>query len=81
MQPIELDEEAIELLELTASRALDLLESLATEQREAIEGHYLEEPGYPELARDLSCSESVVRKRASRGLALLRSQFREEEAS
>ena len=81
MQPIELDEEAIQLLEMTASRALDLLENLAPEQREAIEGHYLEERGYPELARDLSCSESVVRKRASRGLALLRTRFREEEAS
>ena len=81
MAPIELDDEAIELLETTASRALDLLESLAPEQREAIEGRYLEDRGYPELARDLSCSESVVRKRASRGLAVLRTQFREEEAS
>jgi len=81
MEPIELDEEAIDRLEVTASRALDLLENLAPDQREAIEGHYLEERGYPELARHLSCSESVVRKRASRGLALLRTQFREEEAS
>lgn len=81
MQPIELDDEAIEVLELTASRALDLLESLTPEQRQAIEGHYLEERSYPELARDLSCSESVVRKRASRGLALLRTHLREEEAS
>jgi RNA polymerase sigma-70 factor (ECF subfamily) len=78
MQPIELDDEAIELLEATASPALDLLENLVPEQREAIEGHYLEERGYPELAHDLHCSESVVRKRASRGLALLRTQFREE---
>lgn len=81
LQPIELDDEAIDLLEVTASRALDLLENLAPEQREAIEGHYLEERGYPELARDLRCSESVIRKRASRGLALLRNRFLEEEAS
>ena len=81
MQPIQLDDEAIEVLEATASRAIDLLENLTREQRAAIEGHYLDERGYPELARDLHCSESVVRKRASRGLALLRSQFREEEAS
>src|SRR5262245_41181159 len=81
MQPIELDEEAIELLEMTASRAIDLLENLTPEQRTVIEGHYLDERGYPELARDLHCSESVVRKRASRGLALLRSQIREEQAS
>ena len=80
MQPIELDDEAIELLETTATPALELLGTLTPEQREAIEGRYLEERGYPELARDLSCSESVVRKRASRGLALLRTQLREEEA-
>jgi RNA polymerase sigma factor (sigma-70 family) len=80
MQPIELDEEAIELLEATANGpALELLETLNPEQRRAIEGRYLEERGYAELARDLSCSESVVRKRASRGLAVLRAQLREEE--
>jgi DNA-directed RNA polymerase specialized sigma24 family protein len=80
MQPIELDEEAIELLETTATPALELLQTLAPEQRHAIEGHYLEERGYPEIAGDLRCSESVVRKRASRGLAVLRAQLREEEA-
>jgi RNA polymerase sigma-70 factor (ECF subfamily) len=81
MQPIELDEEAIELLEETANGpALELLESLAPAQRQAIEGRYLEERGYSEIARDLRCSESVVRKRASRGLAALRTQLRKEEA-
>jgi RNA polymerase sigma-70 factor (ECF subfamily) len=81
MQPIELDDEAIELLEATASGpALELLETLTPEQRQAIEGRYLEERDYPEIARDLRCSESVVRKRASRGLALLRAQLGKEEA-
>src|SRR5262245_8811087 len=65
MQPIELDEDAIELLEEAAvGPAVALLETLAPEQRQAIEGHYLEERGYPEIARDLRCSESVIRKRA-----------------
>jgi RNA polymerase sigma factor (sigma-70 family) len=81
MQPIELDDAATELLEATASGpALELLETLTPDQRQAIEGHYLEERGYPEIAGDLRCSESVVRKRASRGMAALRAQFREEEA-
>jgi RNA polymerase sigma-70 factor (ECF subfamily) len=81
MQPIELDEQAIELLEATANGpALELLEILTPEQRQAIEGRYLEERAYPELARDFRCSESVVRKRASRGLAALRAHLREEEA-
>jgi RNA polymerase sigma-70 factor (ECF subfamily) len=81
MQPIELDEEAIALLEETADGpAVALLETLAPEQRRAIEGRYLEERGYPEIARDLRCSESVVRKRASRGLAALRAQLEREGA-
>jgi RNA polymerase sigma factor (sigma-70 family) len=81
MQPIELDDEGIELLEETADGpAVALLETLAPDQREAIEGRYLEERGYPEIARDLCCSESVVRKRASRGLAALRAQMGREGA-
>jgi RNA polymerase sigma factor (sigma-70 family) len=79
MQPIELDDEAIELLEETADGpAVTLLETLAPAQRQAIEGRYLEERGYPEMASDLRCSESVVRKRASRGLAALRAQLGRE---
>jgi len=81
MQPIELDEEGIALLEETAAGpAVALLETLGPEQRRAIEGHYLEERGYPEIARGLRCSESVVRKRASRGLAALRAQLGSEGA-
>jgi RNA polymerase sigma-70 factor (ECF subfamily) len=79
MQPIELDDEAIELLEETADTpAVALLETLAPAQRRAIEDRYLEERAYPEIARDLRCSESVVRKRASRGLAALRAQLGRE---
>jgi RNA polymerase sigma factor (sigma-70 family) len=82
MQPIQLDEEAIALLEQTADApALELLETLAVEQRQAIEAHYLDERGYTEIAADLRCSESVVRMRASRGLAALRAQLRKEGAS
>ena len=79
MQPIQLDDEAIEILETTASApAIELLETLAAEQREAIEAHHLEERGYAEIAADLRCSESVVRKRVSRGLAALHAQLRKE---
>jgi RNA polymerase sigma-70 factor, ECF subfamily len=76
MQPIQLDEEAIEILEKIASApALELLGALPAGQREAIQAHHLEERGYPEIAAELHCSESVVRKRVSRGLAALRSSF------
>jgi RNA polymerase sigma-70 factor (ECF subfamily) len=76
MQPIQLDDEAIEILDRMASGpALELLEVLPDEQREAIEAHHLDDRGYPEIAADLRCSESVVRKRVSRGLAALRAGF------
>jgi RNA polymerase sigma factor (sigma-70 family) len=55
MQPIELDDEAIEILETTASApAIELLEILPVEQREAIEARHLEERGYAEIAAELS---------------------------
>jgi len=76
MQPIQLDDGAIEILERTArAPAVELLETLAPGQREAIEAHHLNERGYAEIASELHCSESVVRKRVSRGLAALRSSF------
>ncbi len=81
MQPIQLDDEAVEILEATATApAIELLETLTAEQREAIEAHHIEEHGYAEIAADLRCSESVIRKRVSRGLAALHAQLRKEEA-
>ena len=82
MQPIELDEEAIEIIETTAhAPAVQLLENLTPSQREAIEAHHLDERGYAEIAADLCCSESVVRKRVSRGLAALQAQLDEGRTS
>jgi RNA polymerase sigma-70 factor (ECF subfamily) len=73
MQPIELDDVAVAILEATASApAVELLETLPPDQREAIEARHIEERDYAEIAAELHCSESVVRKRVSRGLALLR---------
>jgi RNA polymerase sigma factor (sigma-70 family) len=80
MQPVQLDDEAIEILETTArAGAVELLETLAPEQRDAITAHHLEERGYPEIAAELRCSESVIRKRVSRGLAALQVQLRNGE--
>jgi len=81
MQPIQLDDEAIEILE-TAARApaVELLETLAPEQREAVTAHHLEERDYAEIAAELRCSESVIRKRVSRGLAALHAQLRRGDA-
>lgn len=81
MQPIQLDDEAVELLETTArAAAVELLKTLAPEQRDAIKAYHLEDRGYAEIAAELRCSESVIRKRVSRGLAALHAQLRNGEA-
>lgn len=81
MQPIQLDDEAVEILDRIASGpVLELLEILPEGQREAIEAHHIDDRGYPEIAAQLRCSESVVRKRVSRGLAALRAGFARGEA-
>jgi RNA polymerase sigma factor (sigma-70 family) len=73
MQPLVLDDEGVESLERqSAGRALSALDSLPREQAEAIRARHLEEREYGEIATELRCSESVVRKRVSRGLTTLR---------
>ena len=82
MQPVRLDDEAIDILEMAASApAVELLDTLAPEQREAVVAHHVEERGYTEIATELRCSESVIRKRVSRGLAVMRVQLRNGEVS
>jgi RNA polymerase sigma factor (sigma-70 family) len=55
-----------------------LLEGLSADQREAVLAHVVHERDYREIARDLECSESVIRKRVSRGLAVLRLRMQED---
>ena len=49
-----------------------LVQELPTDQREAITARVIHERQYDEIARELQLSETVVRKRVSRGLAALR---------
>lgn len=74
MDPIGLTDELLERVEALGDgeRALRLLEDLPEDQRVAVQGRVVEERDYRELARGLSCSESVVRQRVSRGLRALR---------
>ncbi len=75
LEPMTLSDEALERIdELGAcgSGALTLLEDLPDDQRIAVKGRVLQERSYDELARSLSCSQSVVRQRVSRGLRSLR---------
>jgi len=76
LEPISLTDEALERIDELASHGsgavLRLLEDLPDDQRAAVQGRVLHERSYDELARSLSCSESVVRQRVSRGLRSLR---------
>jgi RNA polymerase sigma-70 factor (ECF subfamily) len=54
------------------SIALELLQQLPSDQRTAIQGRVLQERDYADLAQSLSCSQSVVRQRVSRGLKEIR---------
>lgn len=79
MEPLALSDEALERIEELGSAegtaVLHLLAGLPDDQRLAIEGRVLQERDYDEIARDLSCSESVVRQRVSRGLRNLRQRL------
>ena len=84
MAPIEFDDEEVERVEALADagrgRLAHLLEELPSEQREAIEARILDEREYADIARQLRCSEQVVRKRVSRGLANLRARLEENNS-
>lgn len=76
LPPLALDDELIARIEAAGDdRALGLLAGLPEDQRRALQARVLNEQGYDEIAAELQCSESVVRKRVSRGLAALRTRL------
>ncbi|HET6865314.1 MAG TPA: RNA polymerase sigma factor [Solirubrobacteraceae bacterium] len=77
MAPLELDDEDLRRVEACAG-ADALLETLLADERAAVRARVLDEQSYEEIAGRLECSQAVVRKRVSRGLARLRSQLGEE---
>ncbi len=81
MAPVALEDEDLERIEQIAGaqdRVIAALAGLPADQRDAVVGRVLDERDYGELAAHLRCSESVVRKRVSRGLAQLRDRLQEE---
>jgi len=77
MAALTLDERLIASIEETASTVTeqdvdDWLSTLTPEQRVAVRGRVIDERSYRELARELKCSEAVVRQRVHRGLSLIR---------
>jgi RNA polymerase sigma-70 factor (ECF subfamily) len=84
MAPLALTDEALERIDALAaaeSSATALhaaLDALPADQREALEARVIDERGYGEIALAARTSESVIRKRVSRGLAGLRERMRGE---
>jgi RNA polymerase sigma-70 factor (ECF subfamily) len=56
---------------------LRLVDDLPEDERDAVRSRVLDERPYREIATELKCSEMVVRKRVSRGLARMREQLKE----
>jgi RNA polymerase sigma-70 factor (ECF subfamily) len=57
-----------------------MLKGLTPVQAAAVRARIIDEESYAEIARRLECSEAVVRKRVSRGLAQLKSLKETREA-
>jgi RNA polymerase sigma-70 factor (ECF subfamily) len=79
MRAIELTRRQISQIEQLCgeAEATALLRDLPIEQRDALLAYIVDERAYGEIAAELRCSESVVRKRVSRGLAALRVRLQE----
>jgi RNA polymerase sigma factor (sigma-70 family) len=76
MPAIELTDELLDRIESVSGdqRVEQLLEKLTPEQAQAVRARVIAEEPYPQIAAELRCSESVVRQRVSRGLAVLRKE-------
>jgi RNA polymerase sigma-70 factor (ECF subfamily) len=78
MERIVVADEQLEMIERESTSELERsLMALPEDQREAIERRVLEEEPYAAIAARIGCSEQVVRKRVSRGLATLKRRLRE----
>lgn len=79
MERIAYEQHDLDVLELDGESELGrALTRLPEEQREAIEKRVLEDQSYEAIATGIGCSEQVVRKRVSRGLATLRRAVKEK---
>jgi RNA polymerase sigma factor (sigma-70 family) len=79
MERISFEQQELEHLERDSASELERsLARLPDEQREAIEKRVLEEEPYAAIAAGIGCSEQVIRKRVSRGLATLRREVKEQ---
>jgi RNA polymerase sigma factor (sigma-70 family) len=78
MPPLFLDDHATDTIARVAHGEDDAtlaLAGLPERQQHAIHAHVLQERDYADIARELCCSEAVVRQRVSRGLRTLRARL------
>lgn len=68
-----------ELAGRASGAVVELMDELPERQRAAVRSRVLEERDYGAIARELDCSELVVRQRVSRGLARMRHRLTEGE--
>lgn len=62
------------------ARLAAAIDALPEDQRDLVLRRVVEDESYPDLAASTGCSEQVVRKRVSRGLAAVRRQLTQEQA-
>ena len=79
MAPLVLTDESIERITALDRTALALVEELPRDQQDAVRARVIDERDYHDIAKDLRCSEAVVRKRVSRGLGTLRDRMEEKK--
>jgi RNA polymerase sigma-70 factor (ECF subfamily) len=79
-EPEALDDRDLACVDELAGDVLGLVEELPERQRDAVRSRVVEEREYADIARELNCSELVVRQRVSRGLSRLREQLKERES-
>jgi RNA polymerase sigma factor (sigma-70 family) len=79
MGTIEISDEAIDTINhrADAAAAVEALAALPETHRRAITARIVDERDYADIARELQCSQLVVRKRVSRSLRIIRDQIEE----
>jgi RNA polymerase sigma factor (sigma-70 family) len=84
MQPLVLDDADLRRIEEISAETdvlAELSRALPPEQYAALRARVIDESDYPTIARDLRCSEAVVRKRVSRALKTLRATTLEADGN
>jgi RNA polymerase sigma-70 factor (ECF subfamily) len=76
LEPLVLDDSDLALVDELSETDLvkQLADLLPPDQLQALRARVIDEREYDDIARDLHCSEAVVRKRVSRALSTLRSR-------